>query len=152
MVSGSDKEREMQNFIYDAGTVLGEPYVAIRFPGSGSNPRHEMPDILAKIEGKFYAFELKYTGGDYARFPESQIENLIDFSEDFGAEPRLAARFGQHYRKFWYVDAFEFDQMLKSKDAKSTSMKRGSRGSYDRLKDLFDSNCDVEKARDMGRS
>lgn len=152
MVSGSDKEREMQNLVYDVGKIAGKPYVAIRFPASGSNPRHEMPDLLIKVEGDCYAFEMKYTAGDYANFPLSQVNALIDFADDWGAEPRLVARFGQHYRKFWHIDAHQFQEKLKSKGAKSMSMKRRNRDEYDRLEDLFDVDFDVEKARDMGRS
>lgn len=128
----------MQNFIYDVGDEASKPYVAIRFPGSGSNPRHEMPDILAKIEGVWYAFELKYTTGEYARFPQSQMSDLIAFADDAGAEPGIAARFSQHRRKFWFINARDPYEDLLEKNQKSMSLKRQDKSEYERLQDLFD--------------
>ena len=83
---GSRLERELINMFFDTGN-----HIALRAAGSGSTPLPS-PDLVVGGKGRVLAIECK--SGKKARYiTKKQIEELKIFSEKFGAEPWLAARF-----------------------------------------------------------
>jgi holliday junction resolvase Hjr len=63
----------------------------IKVAGSGSTPI-EAADLVCGKDGRVLAIECK--GGKKARYiKKKQIEELLEFSRKFGAEPWLGARF-----------------------------------------------------------
>ena len=66
-------------------------HIALRAAGSGSTPL-PCPDLIVGCGGRVLAIECK--GGKKARYiKRKQIEELVEFSEKFGAEAWLGARF-----------------------------------------------------------
>ena len=85
---GARRERELVNAFDDLG------YGAIRTPASGSSTERELPDVLAGVDGAFYAIEAKASAGDPIYLDaEADIEALETFAGKFGAYPLVGARF-----------------------------------------------------------
>lgn len=84
---GDRRERQLVNSLDDRG------YAVLRAPASGSATERELPDVLAGDDGDFYAFEAKSSGGDPIYVDAEEVEGLVYFADNFGAEPRIAARF-----------------------------------------------------------
>ena len=96
---GDRNERELINFLDSDG------WTVLRAPASGSATERELPDILAGRDGTFYAIEAKASGGDPIYLTEAEVDALISFSEDFGAEPRISAKFDlKHGDPAWGAD------------------------------------------------
>jgi Holliday junction resolvase len=103
MSKGSRRENELGGMFGDRG------FVWIRTAGSGSAQR-ELPDITAGKGGKFVVMEVKgWADQDYEYVSKREVEDLIYFAEEFGAEYYVAARFN---RKNW--------QFLKKDEMKPT--------------------------------
>ena len=90
---GDRRERELVNELDAAG------FAVMRAPASGSATERELPDVLAGDGGAFYAIEAKSSAGDPIYLTGEEIEALIYFAQNFGARPRVAARFD---REDWY--------------------------------------------------
>src|SRR3989344_9493965 len=83
---GSRLERELINKFFQE-----ENFIALRAAGSGSTPL-PCPDLLVGGNGRVLAIECK--GGKGSRYiKKTQIEELLQFSKRFGAEPWVGARF-----------------------------------------------------------
>lgn len=132
MGMGDDRERQLRSFFY----VNAQG--AIRFGGSGSAPKHELPDVLGKtVTDEEYAMEAKYTSGDYARFGRGEIKELIEFAEMWGAEPLLVASFSHYKYQYWYVNAEDaLEEMPDSND--SMSIKRSERDELPMVRELLE--------------
>jgi Holliday junction resolvase len=90
---GDRRERELVNELDGAG------FAVMRAPASGSATERELPDVLAGDGEMFYAIEAKSSSGDPIYLTGEEIEALVYFSRNFGAKPRVAARFD---REDWY--------------------------------------------------
>lgn len=89
---GSKEERELVKNLWDAG------FAAMRAPASGGATKRPLPDVLAG-NGKLYlAIEVKSSKQEHIYIDNEKIENLIKFSEIFGAKPYIGAKF---IRKPW---------------------------------------------------
>lgn len=84
---GNRRERELVNRLDERG------FAVMRAPASGSATERELPDALAGNDGLFYALEAKSSGGDPIYISGEQVEALVYFAQNFGAKPRIAARF-----------------------------------------------------------
>ncbi len=83
---GSRTERELMNMFFETNEFL-----ALRAAGSGSTPL-PCTDLIVGGKGRVLAIECKAGKGTrYIR--KQQIEELLEFSERFGAEPWLGTRF-----------------------------------------------------------
>ena len=103
---GDRRERELVNALDDAG------FAVMRAPASGSATNRELPDVLAGNGTVFYAIEAKSSAGDPIYLTSEEVEALVYFSQNFGAKPRIAARFD---REDWYF--FHPDDLLTEKGA-----------------------------------
>jgi len=90
---GDRRERELVNELDDAG------FAVMRAPSSGSATERELPDVLAGNGEVFYAIEAKASAGDPIYLSGEEVEALVYFAQNFGAKPRIGARFD---REDWY--------------------------------------------------
>lgn len=84
---GDRRERELTNALDDIG------FAVMRAPASGAATDRELPDILAGNGKSFYAIEAKASGGDPIYLDKEEVEALIFFADNFGAEPQIGVRF-----------------------------------------------------------
>ena len=90
---GASRERELVDMFWDAG------FGVIRAPASGSATERALPDILAGNDDVYVAVEAKSSGGDAVYVEGREVEELLEFSNRFGAKARLGARFD---REDWF--------------------------------------------------
>lgn len=90
---GYSRERELVNLLVDTG------FAATRVPGSGGGTKRPLPDIVAGDGHDIYAIEAKARAGDSAYLDEKEVYDLVYFSRNFGAEPRIGVRFDH---EDWY--------------------------------------------------
>ena len=88
---GSRTERELVHLFFD------NLYMPIRIAGSGSTPLPS-PDIVVGGFGKVFAIECK-SGKTTRYIRKEQMEELILFSNRFGAEALIGVRFD---REGWF--------------------------------------------------
>jgi Holliday junction resolvase len=90
---GDRRERELVNLLDERG------FAVMRAPASGAATDRELPDVLAGDGEVFYAIEAKSSSGRPIYLTGEEVEALVYFSRNFGAKPRIAARFD---REDWY--------------------------------------------------
>jgi len=90
---GDRRERELVNELDAAG------FAVMRAPASGSATDRDLPDVLAGNGETFYAIEAKSSAGDPIYLSGEEVESLIYFARNFGANARIAVRFD---REDWY--------------------------------------------------
>jgi len=90
---GDRRERELVNALDDAG------FAVMRAPASGSATERELPDVLAGNGEEFYAIEAKSSEGAPIYLDGDEVEALLFFAQNFGANPRIGVRFD---REDWY--------------------------------------------------
>lgn len=96
---GSKAERDLINILWGSG------YAAIRAAGSGIQ-RFPSPDILAGKKGRVLVIEVKSTKSDSKYIDGQQIEELKNFSLNFGGVGLVACKFGADW-KFFSLDKLE---------------------------------------------
>jgi Holliday junction resolvase len=95
---GSRVERELVKMLWNADCA------AMRAPASGGATKKPLPDIIAG-NGKIYlAIEVKSTSADHIYINSEKITGLKEFSEIFGAEPYLGAKFKNKKWRFVHID------------------------------------------------
>lgn len=90
---GYSRERELVNKLVDVG------FAATRVPGSGGGTKRPLPDIVAGDGHDIYAIEAKARAGDSTYLDEREVYDLVYFSRNFGAQPRIGVRFDH---EDWY--------------------------------------------------
>ncbi len=85
MKKGYRFERELIHMFWRRG------FAAVRVPASGSIS-YPVPDIIAGNGNRYLAIEVKMRSKLPVYIPREDVENLIKFSETFGAEPFIAVR------------------------------------------------------------
>jgi Holliday junction resolvase len=90
---GDRRERELVNELDAAG------FAVMRAPASGSATERDLPDVLAGDGARFYAIEAKSSAGDPIYLSGEEVESLVYFARNFGANARIAVRFD---REDWY--------------------------------------------------
>jgi len=104
---GSKGENEL-------GSLFGERgYVWMRQAGSGTAGR-ELPDICVGNGDEFIVMEVKRWSNkcDYEYVTKREVEDLIYFAEQFGADYYIAARFD--YRDWHFYKKEEIHETEKS--------------------------------------
>jgi holliday junction resolvase Hjr len=86
---GTRAERELFHKFWDHG------WATLRSAGSGSTPKPN-PDLIAGNADRIVAIECKSIKNDKKYFDNKEIQDLIEFSKMFGAEPWLGVRFDNH--------------------------------------------------------
>ncbi|MCS7112578.1 MAG: Holliday junction resolvase Hjc [Nitrososphaerota archaeon] len=68
-------------------------FAVVRAPSSGSGTKMDRPDIIAGRRGLIVAIEVKTTSRRRIYVGEKGVEQLVRFSECFGATPYIAVKF-----------------------------------------------------------
>jgi Holliday junction resolvase len=122
---GTYAERELVKMLWERG------FACVRAAGSGSGPLPS-PDVIASNGKTTLAFECKFFSADYILLNYSQIAQLVEFSQRFGADPWIAVRYegkewrfldmarirrttGENFKvskNFAYEDGHTFDALL----------------------------------------
>lgn len=93
---GDRGERELVNWLDADG------WTVIRAPASGSATTRDLPDVLAADDGTFIATEVKLSGGDPIYLDSEEVQSLVNFARDFGADARVAVKFDLEPDDFAY--------------------------------------------------
>ena len=93
---GDRRERELVNLLDERG------FAVMRAPASGAATDRELPDVLAGDGEVFYAIEAKSSSGRPIYLTGEEVEALVYFSRNFGAKPRIAARFDREDGYFFH--------------------------------------------------
>lgn len=116
---GTRAERELFHMFWDNG------WTCLRTAGSGSTTM-PAPDIIAGKDGRVLVIECKSGSGEYRYLTKKQVQELIDFSIAFKAEPWIAARFdreGWFFVKAKEVKSSGVNLVVNLKDAKESGIK-----------------------------
>lgn len=95
MKKGIDKERDLVNYLDFKG------FTAVRIAGSGAGTKKARPDIIASNKVNVYAIELKSSSNNVINIKQRQVKELIRFSKDFGAIPKIAIKF--NYEPYYFL-------------------------------------------------
>ena len=95
---GSRVERELVKMLWNAECA------AMRAPASGGATKKPLPDIIAGNGKVYLAIEVKSTSAEHIYINSEKILGLIQFSEIFGAEPYLGAKFKNKKWRFVHVN------------------------------------------------
>ena len=107
---GSRTERELVNLLY------ATRFAVMRAPASGGGTPRELPDVLTGDGENFYAIEAKSSGKEVIYIEGEEVDDLVYFAENFGAEARIGVRFdiehgdpayGDDENPGWYFFAVE---------------------------------------------
>ncbi|MBW2999758.1 Holliday junction resolvase [Candidatus Woesearchaeota archaeon] len=90
---GISAERQLLHMFWDTGK-----WIALRAPASGAI-KYPCPDLLVGNLERKLAIECKKTKSAKQYLKKEEIEQLIEFSKIFGAEPWIAVSFD---RLGWY--------------------------------------------------
>ena len=94
---GSRLERELVHMFHDTNL-----FIALRAAGSGSTPL-PCPDLLVGGNGRVLAIECK-AGKGRRYIKKDQVDELLQFSARFGAEPWVGVRFDGKEWLFLNID------------------------------------------------
>ncbi len=97
MRKGYRFERELVHMLWRRG------FAAIRAPASGSIG-YPVPDIVAGNGRRYVAIEVKMRSNLPVYVSKEEVDELIRFSEIFGAEPFLAVRIAKVGWRFLRLD------------------------------------------------
>ena len=98
---GARRERELVRKLDDS------EFAVMRAPASGSATNRDLPDVLAgradqtdgSSEPLFYAIEAKSSSDNPIYLDSEEVDSLVYFARNFGAQPCIAVRFD---RRPWY--------------------------------------------------
>jgi len=94
---GSRAERELFHRLWEM------KWAVVRSAGSGSTPMPS-PDLITSNGKRTIALECKAVKAKAKYFPIEEIEELLEFSNHFGAEPWIAMRFDKEDWFFIHLD------------------------------------------------
>lgn len=85
---GSRNERSLRRAFKDTSD-----YEAMRAPASGGATVDELPDLIAGNGTRVLAIEAKTSAGDPIYLSKEEVEALIYFATQFGADAKIAVKF-----------------------------------------------------------
>jgi Holliday junction resolvase len=97
---GTNAERELIHMFWSKG------WAAVRVAGSGSS-HYPSPDVLAGNNLRKLAIECKAVGSTSRYISIEQIDDLVKFSQIFGAEPWVGLRFDREEWLFIGIEDLE---------------------------------------------
>ena len=95
---GSREERELVKILWAAD------YAAMRAPASGGATKKPLPDVIAGNGKVYLAIEVKSTSTDRIYINSQKIDALREFSDIFGAEPYVGAKFKREKWRFISIE------------------------------------------------
>ena len=94
---GTNAERNLIKLFHDHG------WSALRSAGSGSS-KYPSPDVLAGNGFRRIALECKTTKDNKKYLKNDEVEQLMIFSKNFGAEPWIALKFPAEQWYFFMIE------------------------------------------------
>jgi len=91
---GSREERELVNMLWEADCA------AMRAPASGGATKNPLPDVIAGNGEIYLAIEVKSTSSERIYIDSAKINALLEFSQIFGAQPYVGAKFKREKWRF----------------------------------------------------
>jgi len=101
-VSANEKGARRERELVDELDALG--FAVMRAPASGSATDRDLPDVLAGDGDRFYAIEAKSSAGDPIYLDGTEVESLVYFARNFGANARIGVRFDEADWFFFHPD------------------------------------------------
>ena len=98
---GNRAERELLDMFWN------NSFAGFRAPGSGSTPLPS-PDLLVGNGKRYLAIECKVIGNTNKFFSEEDIQQLLKFSDKFGAEPWIAIK--SDYKGWFFLKREDTDR------------------------------------------
>ncbi|MDD1774570.1 MAG: Holliday junction resolvase [Methanobacterium sp.] len=95
---GSREERELVKMLWDADCA------AMRAPASGGATKKPLPDVLAGNGEIYLAIEVKSSSAERIYIDSAKIKALQEFSNIFGAEPYVGAKFKREKWRFISIE------------------------------------------------
>lgn len=95
---GSREERELVKMLWEADCA------AMRAPASGGATKKPLPDVLAGNGQIYLAIEVKSTSQDRIYIDSGKINALLEFSQKFGAQPFVGAKFKREKWRFISIE------------------------------------------------
>ncbi len=95
---GSREERELVNMLWEADCA------AMRAPASGGATKNPLPDVIAGNGKTYLAIEVKSTSSERIYIDSAKINSLLEFSQIFGAQPYVGAKFKREKWRFVSID------------------------------------------------
>jgi Holliday junction resolvase len=95
---GSREERELVNMLWEADCA------AMRAPASGGATKNPLPDVIAGNGEIYLAIEVKSTSSERIYIDSAKINALLEFSQIFGAQPYVGAKFKREKWRFVSID------------------------------------------------
>ena len=126
---GSHEERQVVKICQEHG------YASIRVPASGARTRDDKPDVIAGNGKYYFAIEVKSSKKDYIYIRHEQIEELIRFSNKFGAVPLVCAKFTREPYSVFPIRSLEMTPSGKYKIHRKDVEKHISLQEYLKLKE-----------------
>lgn len=83
---GCQYERKLVHLLHDMG------FYSVRVAGSGCM-KYPSPDLVASNGSRLIAFEVKSSQGDRVYLKQKDVDDLLEFSDGFKAEPWFAVHF-----------------------------------------------------------
>jgi Holliday junction resolvase len=95
---GSREERELVKMLWDADCA------AMRAPASGGATKKPLPDVIAGNGEIYLAIEVKSSSAERIYIDSAKINALQEFSNIFGAEPYVGAKFKREKWRFISIE------------------------------------------------
>lgn len=104
---GFKEERELVNRLEKLG------FAVLRAPASGSGTKSDRPDILAGRKGLYIALEVKTTSRRILYVNSESLDQLVRFSDKFGANPYIAVKFKRSGRGWLLLKPGDLEKSCK---------------------------------------
>lgn len=95
---GTREERELVKMLWDADCA------AMRAPASGGATKKPLPDVIAGNGSIYLAIEVKSTSQERIYIDSGKIDSLLEFSQVFGAQPYVGAKFKREKWRFVRIE------------------------------------------------
>jgi Holliday junction resolvase len=116
---GTREERELVKMLWDADCA------AMRAPASGGATKKPLPDVIAG-NGKIYlAIEVKSTSQERIYIDSGKIDALLEFSNIFGAQPYVGAKFIREKWRFVRIEHLHKTKQKNYRLNKELAFKKG---------------------------
>ncbi|MFB6111657.1 MAG: Holliday junction resolvase Hjc [Halobacteriaceae archaeon] len=146
---GDRRERELVNRLDEAG------FAVMRAPASGSATERDLPDVLAGDGERFYAIEAKSSSGDPIYLDGAEVESLVYFARNFGANARIGVRFDREPWAFFHPGDLHVTDGGNYRVKKETAIANGedlaALAGHSRQASLDDAAATTEDQREDGR-
>ena len=91
---GRRAENKLVNLFWDQG------WAAVRVAASGRGTKYPQPDVVAGTYNKRFAIEVKSTEEDVKYIKQTEVDDLLEFANKFGADALICVKFG---RRGFYI-------------------------------------------------